>query len=142
MFVRKLLFISQRSIAPISRRFLQQNVRRRRLWPVTIGVASATAAIPIGHHWYRLWTDEQKSSTDDQDESVSQAELDLFLDQTQRLLDAEIYQTRSSSFLVPLRLFFRTIKLICVFTPVAIFYFVQNQFFPQFYETWCRTLKR
>ena len=119
----------------------------RRFWPLAI----ASVGLPTGYLVYRnvlydqIWTSEKSSleeSFDDNSESVSQSELDSLLSQTQQLLDAELYSTRSSSFLVPLRLFFRTIKLILVFTPVITFYFIQDKFAPQWYERWCLTLKR
>ena len=107
--------------------------------------------IPAGYLIYRhvlydqIWNSEKtlfEENFDENSESVSQSELDSLLSQTQQLLDAELYSTRSSTFLVPLRLFFRTIKLILVFTPVITFYFIQDKFAPDLYEKWCLTLKR
>jgi hypothetical protein len=123
----------------------------RRFWPLTITFTAVSAGIPIGYIIYRdflrdqLWMNKDKSSEenfDENTESVSQSELDTLLSQTQQLLNSELYLNRSSAFTVPIRLFFRTLKLIIVFTPVLIFYFIQNKFAPQWYEKWCSTLKR
>jgi hypothetical protein len=122
-----------------------------RFWPLTITFTAVSAGIPIGYVIYRdflrdqLWMNKDKSSEetfDENTESVSQSELDILISQTQQLLNSELYSTRSSAFIVPIRLFFRTLKLIIIFTPVIIFYFFQNKFAPQLFEKWCFTLKR
>jgi hypothetical protein len=123
----------------------------RRFWPLTITLTVGSASIPIGYIIYRdflrdqLWMNRNKSSEenfDENTESVSQSELDTLISQAQQLLNSELYLNRSSIFIVPIRLFFRTLKLIIIFTPVIIFYFFQNKFAPQLYEKWCFTLKR
>jgi hypothetical protein len=123
----------------------------RRFWPLTITFTAVSAGIPIGYVIYRdflrdhLWMNKDKSAEetfDENTESVSQSELDTLISQTQQLLNSELYSTRSSAFIVPIRLFFRTLKLIIIFTPVIIFYFFQNKFAPQLFEKWCFTLKR
>lgn len=119
----------------------------RRFWPLAIGSVGIPASYLIYRHvlYDQIWNSEKtlfEENFDENSESVSQSELDSLLSQTQRLLDAELYSTRSSTFLVPLRLFFRTIKLILVFTPVITFYLIQNKFAPHLFEKWCLTLKR
>lgn len=123
----------------------------RRFWPLTITFTAVSAGIPIGYVIYRdflrdqLWMNKDKSAEetfDENTESVSQSELDTLISQTQQLLNSELYSTRSSAFIIPIRLFFRTLKLIIIFTPVIIFYFFQDKFAPQLYEKWCFTLKR
>ena len=123
----------------------------RRFWPLTITLTAASASIPLGYIIYRdvlpnqHWLhkdDLAEESFDQNSESVSQSELDTLLQQTQELLNSELYSTRSSSIIVPLRLFFRTLQLLVVFTPVIIFYFIQDKFAPHLYERWCFTLKR
>jgi len=119
----------------------------RRLWPLTITFTVVSVGIPIGYTIYsnffrdQLWMSKDENF-DENTESVSQSELDTLLSQTQQLLNSELYLNRSSSFFVPIRLFFRTLKLIIVFTPVILFYFFQDKFAPQFYEKWCFTLRR
>jgi hypothetical protein len=119
----------------------------RRFWPLTIAFTTASAGISIGYIIYRdqIWTNNNTSSEenfDENSESVPQSELDTLISQSEHLLNSELYLNRSSSFIVPIRLFFRTIKLIIVFTPVIIFYFIQDKFAPRLYEKWCRALKR
>lgn len=119
----------------------------RRFWPLTITFTVVSTGIPIGYIIYRdfrqnqLWMNKDEN-VDENTESVSQSELDILLLQTQHLLNSELYLNRSSTFIVPIRLFFRTLKLIIVFTPIIIFYFFQNKFAPQLYEKWCFTLLR
>ncbi|CAF1356618.1 unnamed protein product, partial [Adineta ricciae] len=118
----------------------------RRFWPLTITVVSA--GIPIGYVIYGnylfplIQADRKEENIDENTESVPQSELDKLLSQTQHLLNSELYTNRSSAFLVPIRLFFRTLKLIVIFTPVLIFYFYQDKFAPYLYEKWCFTLRR
>lgn len=116
----------------------------RRFWPLTIAFTAASASVPIGYIIYRDFFQIQLPNEDfDQNsESVSQSELDNLRNQTQDLLDTELYLNRSSSFIVQIRLFFRTIKLLIIFTPVVIFYFIQNKFAPQLFDKWCYTLKQ
>jgi hypothetical protein len=123
----------------------------RRFWPLIITSTIVSAGIPIGYILYRdflrdqIWLNRNQSSDesfDENTESVSQSELDTLLAQTQELLNSELYLNRSSAFIVPIRLFFRTLKLIIIFTPIIIFYFFQNKFAPRFYDQWCFTLKR
>jgi aarF domain-containing kinase len=116
----------------------------RRFWPLTITFTAVSAGIPIGYIIYRDFLRDQSSEEnfDENSESVSQSELDTVLSQTQQLLNSELYLNRSSAFIVPIRLFFRTLKLIIIFTPVLIFYFFQDKFAPQLYEKWCFTLKK
>jgi hypothetical protein len=116
----------------------------RRFWPLTITFTAVSAGIPIGYVIYRDFIRDKSSEEtfDENTESVSQSELDILLSQTQQLLNSELYSNRSSVFIVPIRLFFRTLKLIIIFTPVIIFYFFQDKFAPQLYEKWCFTLKR
>ncbi|CAF0717419.1 unnamed protein product [Adineta steineri] len=122
----------------------------RRFWPLTIAFTVVSTGIPIGYIVYRdflqdSWMKKDKTSEenfDENSESVSQSELDTLLSQTQQLLNSELYLNRSSAFIVPIRLFFRTLKLIIIFTPVIIFYFIQDKFAPHLYEKWCFTLRR
>lgn len=123
----------------------------RRFWPLTITFTVASASIPVGYIIYKdflenqLWFNDRqapKENFDENSECVTQSELDELLSQTEQLLNAEIYSTRSSNFIVPIRLFFRTLKLIVVFTPLLIFYIFQDKFAPQYYEKWCFALKR
>ena len=116
----------------------------RRFWPLTLTVGVATASIPVGYILYRDYFQSQlpAESFDENTESVSQSELDNLLNQTENLLNSELYLNRSSTILVPIRLFFRTLKLIIIFTPVAIFYFIQDKFAPHLFDKWCYTLKR
>ncbi|CAF4534559.1 unnamed protein product [Rotaria socialis] len=123
----------------------------RRFWPLTIAFTVISAGVPIGYIIYRdsllgqLWFNKAHGSEenfDENSESVAQSELDTLLSQTQQLLDAELYLNRSSAFIVPIRLFFRTIKLVLVFTPLILFYVFQDKFAPQYYEKWCFALKR
>lgn len=116
----------------------------RRFWPLTIAVSAATASIPVGYILYCDYIQNQvpDENFDENTESVSQSELDNLLNQTQNLLNSELYLNRSSSFIVPIRLFFRTLKLMIIFTPVVIFYFIQAKFAPQLFDKWCFTLKR
>jgi hypothetical protein len=115
---------------------------------LTVTLAGTSAVIGLGYMVYRdvahdrFWPFDSSSSLDDNDESVSQSELDTHRSQAEQLLDAELYRTRSSTLFVPLRLFFRTLKLLIVFTPVIIFYFIQDKFLPRLYERWCLTLKQ
>ena len=145
-------FIRSSSISPshISRR-LSELPRRvqirpwyRRFWPLTIAVSAATASIPVGYILYCDYFQSQvpEENFDENTESVPQSELDNLLSQTQNLLNSELYLNRSSTLLVPIRLFFRTIKLMIIFTPVVIFYFIQAKFAPQLFDKWCYTLKR
>ncbi|CAF3547727.1 unnamed protein product [Adineta steineri] len=122
----------------------------RRFWPLTIAFTVVSTGIPIGYIVYRdllqeSWMKKDKTSEenfDENSESVSQSELDTLLSQTQQLLNSELYLNRSSAFIVPIRLFFRTLKLVIIFTPVIIFYFIQDKFAPHLYEKWCFTLRR
>ncbi|CAF0760742.1 unnamed protein product [Adineta steineri] len=122
----------------------------RRFWPLTIAFTVVSTGIPIGYIVYKdflqeSWMKKDKTSEenfDENSESVSQSELDTLLSQTQQLLNSELYLNRSSAFIVPIRLFFRTLKLIIIFTPVIIFYFIQDKFAPHLYEKWCFTLRR
>lgn len=116
----------------------------RRFWPLTITFTAVSAGIPVSYIIYRDFFRNQSSEEnfDENTESVSQSKLDTLIAQTQQLLNAELYLNRSSTFIVPIRLFFRTLKLIIIFTPVIIFYFFQNKIAPQLYEKWCFTLKR
>ncbi|CAF0723054.1 unnamed protein product [Rotaria sordida] len=123
----------------------------RRFWPLTITFTIVSAGIPICYIIYRdfpriqLWINKDKLSQenfDENTESVTQSELDTLLSQTQQLLNSELYLNRSSAFIVPIRLFFRTLKLIIVFTPLIIFYFYQDKFAPHLYEKWCFALRR
>jgi len=141
----RLIYLSQpcRRLSELSRR---SRIRPwyRRFWPVIITVS---AGIPIGYIIYRdflqdqLWWNKSEENFDKNTESVSQSELDTLGTQTQQLLNAELYLNRSSAFIVPIRLFFRTLKLIIIFTPVIIFYFFQDKFAPRLYEKWCFMLK-
>lgn len=159
MFSRVIHPVSRRSSIYFRQRIFRENSRQlsellgrghvrpwyRRVLPLTIVLSAGASSIPISLFIYRKYfpLDETNEENFDQNsESVSQNELDALLNQTQRLLDQEIYRTRSSAFFVPIRLFFRTIKLIFLFTPVAIFYFIQEKFAPQWFERWCFTLKR
>jgi hypothetical protein len=133
---RRLSELTRRSvIRPWYRRFL----------PVAITIS---AGIPVGYVIYReflrdqIWFNKIEENFDENTESVTQSELDRLTAQTQQVLNAELYLNRSSAFIVPIRLFFRTLKLIIIFTPVLIFYFIQNKFAPRLYEKWCFTLKR
>jgi hypothetical protein len=116
----------------------------RRFWPVTITVCTG---IPIGYIIYRdflrdqLWPNKTEENFDNNTEAVPQSELDTLITQTQQLLNSELYLNRSSMIIVPIRLFFRTLKLIIIFTPVLIFYFFQDKFAPQLYEKWCFLLR-
>ncbi|CAF2381967.1 unnamed protein product [Rotaria sp. Silwood2] len=123
----------------------------RRFWPLTIAFTVVSAGVPIGYIIYRdfseiqLWINQGKSSEenfDENTESVTQNELDKLLLQTQQLLNSELYLNRSAAFIVPIRLFFRTLKLVIIFTPLTIFYFFQDKFAPHLYEKWCFALKR
>jgi hypothetical protein len=141
----RLIYLSQpfRRLSELSRRSLTRPWYRR-FWPVIITVS---AGIPIGYIIYRdflqdqLWWNKSEENFDKNTESVSQSELDTLGTQTQQLLNAELYLNRSSAFIVPIRLFFRTLKLIIIFTPVIIFYFFQDKFAPRLYEKWCFMLK-
>lgn len=145
-------FIRSSSISPshISRRLSELSRRvqirpwYRRFWPLTIAVSAATASIPVGYILYCDYFQSQvpEENFDENTESVPQSELDNLLSQTQNLLNSELYLNRSSTLLVPIRLFFRTIKLMIIFTPVVIFYFIQAKFAPQLFDKWCYTLKR
>ena len=145
-------FIRSSSISPshISRRLSELSRRvqirpwYRRFWPLTIAVSAATASIPVGYILYCDYFQSQvpEENFDENTESVPQSELDNLLNQTQNLLNSELYLNRSSTLLVPIRLFFRTIKLMIIFTPVVIFYFIQAKFAPQLFDKWCYTLKR
>lgn len=130
-----------RRLTDLSKRPLTRP-RYGRFWPLTITCAVISAGIPIGYILYRDLTDPKEENFDDNTESVSQSELDTLLAQTQHLLNSELYLNRSSVFFVPIRLFFRTLKLILIFTPVLIFYFYQEKFAPHLFDKWCFTLKR
>lgn len=118
----------------------------RRVWPIAVGLVSAS--LPISYIIYQNSIGFNKNNKfeeedfDHNSESVSQSELDRLLTQTEQLLNSELYQNRSSIVLVPLRLFFRTVKLIIIFTPVLIFYIYQHKFAPHRFDQWCFFLKR
>lgn len=116
----------------------------RRFWPLTIAITAASASVPISYIIYRDFFQIQlpNEDFDENSESVSQSELDNLRNQTENLLNTELYLHRSSAIIVPIRLFFRTIKLLIIFTPVVIFYFIQNKFAPHLFDKWCYTLKR
>ncbi|CAF0877705.1 unnamed protein product [Rotaria sp. Silwood1] len=123
----------------------------RRFWPLTIAFSVVSAGVPIGYIIYRdfsqiqLWINKGKSpeeNFDENTESVTQSELDKLLSQTQQLLNSELYLNRSSAFIVPIRLFFRTLKLVIILTPLIIYYFFQDKFAPQLYDKWCFALRR
>ncbi|CAF0763056.1 unnamed protein product [Rotaria sp. Silwood1] len=123
----------------------------RRFWPLTIAFSVVSASVPIGYIIYRdfsqiqLWINKGKSpeeNFDENTESVTQSELDKLLSQTQQLLNSELYLNRSSAFIVPIRLFFRTLKLVIILTPLIIYYFFQDKFAPQLYDKWCFALRR
>lgn len=126
--------------AHISRRVVRPWYRR--LWPLAIGcTVVTTTSLPIGYFIYRNCF-HQSLTSDENTESVSQAELDQILSETERILNDELYSTRSSRIFTCIRLVFRTIELIIIFTPVLIFYLVQDKFAPHFYEAWCFYLKK
>ena len=114
----------------------------RRCWPWTMTFIVISAGVPVSYIFYRnllqhhLWINK---SFVENTESVSQSELDRLRLHTQNLLNIELY---SSNFIIPIRLLFRTFQLIIIFTPILIFYFIQHKFAPQFYRTWCFTLRR
>ncbi|CAF0756349.1 unnamed protein product [Didymodactylos carnosus] len=151
---REVIIALKRPTLFINRRYLHNNpllkqqrpsLRRYKRYTLltVIGVGVPLVYLIYTRKWFSFFNRKVFDNENENNsiESVSQDELDSLGNQTEQILNNELYSTDSFTFLVSIRLFFRTIKLVMIFTPVLIFYYVQLYLFPSLYDKWCTTLK-